>query len=192
MLKALAPTTSLYLIEESWNAYPHCKTVLVNGYLSKDTLRIDVESMHVDNNIDLDNAVGLTSKELAERKIEYLDIRAAANDPNVKTADASKFVSSKTGRGPLGDKWERSGVKPLMCCYKVVRAQLKVFGLQTAGENAILNQQRGIFTGTLCKAFVTIDDWYTVTMEEIRKLEEDVARKSEALKASKAAEASKK
>lgn len=148
-----------------------------------------MESMHVNDNIDLDNAVGLNSKELAERKVEYLDIRAAANDPNVKAADASKFKSAKTGRGPLSEKWERSGTKPMMCCYKVVRAQLKVFGLQTAGENAILNQQRGIFTGTLCKAFVTIDDWFNVTMEEIRTLEEDVATKSEALKASKAAEA---
>jgi hypothetical protein len=33
---ALVPSNGLFLIEEAWNGYPHCRTVLVNGYLSKD------------------------------------------------------------------------------------------------------------------------------------------------------------
>ena len=36
----LVPTNALFLVEEAWNAYPHCKTVLVNGYLDKTRFRI--------------------------------------------------------------------------------------------------------------------------------------------------------
>lgn len=178
VLKALAPSSALFLTEESWNAYPRCRTVLVSGYLSKETLRIDVESMHVDDNLDVENAAGLSEKELLERKVEFLDIRSTSADPNFKSGDASTYKSAKTGRGPLGDKWERSGAKPLMCCYKVVRAYCKVFGVQTVAENAVINSQRGLFTSTLCKAYVTLDDWVNVTIEEIRQLEADVAAKS--------------
>lgn len=67
IVSSLAPSNALFLIEEAWNAYPHCKTVLINGYLSKEKLRIDVETMHVDSRIDLDNAVGLSSAELKVR-----------------------------------------------------------------------------------------------------------------------------
>ena len=178
-MAALAPSNALFLIEESWNCYPHCKTVLINGYLSKDTLRIDVESLHVDENIQLPNALNLSPAELKERTVEYLDIRSAGSDPKFTFADPSTFKSVKTGRGPLESGWEKS-IKPVMCCYKVVRAQLKVFGLQTMGENTITNQQRNLFRSTLCKAFVTVDDWISVTMEEIRKLEGEVAAKSQA------------
>lgn len=158
------------------------KTVLVNGYLSKSTLRIDVETMHVDGEIDRANAVGLSPEELKARKVEYLDIRAVSSDATHKdykvATDASKYHSAKTGRGPLGPGWERSGTKPLMCCYKVVRADFKVFGLQTTGEGIILNQQRGIFSTTLNKAFVTLDEWIELDMVEIRKLEAEVARRA--------------
>lgn len=46
------------------------------------------------------------------------------------------------GRGPLAQDWEKSpSTKPIMCCYKVVRADCKIFGLQGTVENAIINQQ---------------------------------------------------
>ncbi len=59
----------MFLVEEAWNAYPHCKTVLVNGYFKTSTFRIDVETMHVDDKTDLDNAVGLSPDELKKRKV---------------------------------------------------------------------------------------------------------------------------
>jgi hypothetical protein len=124
--------------------------------------------------------------------------------------DASTFVSTKTKRGPLAEGWEKSGIKPLMCCYKVrpsstaghttcplpltptsaaqvVRAQLNVFGISSMGETAILGQQRNLFTSTLNKAYVTVDDWVNVTIEEIRALEEKVAAEQAASKALQAA-----
>jgi hypothetical protein len=186
ILASMAPANALFLIEEAWNAYPHCKTVLVNGYLSKERLKIDVETMHVDGSIELPNAVSLTPDELKARTVEYIDIRKAAGDPSAKdyklSGDCNKFKSTRTGRGPLGPGWERLDAAatgtPIMCAYKVVRANCAIFGLQTTVENAILSQQRNIFTQTLNKAFVTIDDWHHLTMADVRKLEDDVAKKA--------------
>ena len=39
----MVPANALFLVEEAWNAYPHCKTVLVNGYL--DTLKFKIVSV---------------------------------------------------------------------------------------------------------------------------------------------------
>ena len=36
----------MVLIEEAWNSYPHCVTVIVNGYLAKHKFFICIESMH--------------------------------------------------------------------------------------------------------------------------------------------------
>ena len=50
-LKAILPSDSLYLVEESWNCHPYCLTVVTNGYLSKDRFRVSVESKHVDSDV---------------------------------------------------------------------------------------------------------------------------------------------
>lgn len=199
VLSALAPANALFLVEEAWNAYPHCKTVLVNGYLSKETLKIDVESVHVDGSIDKDmaDAVALTPAERKARKVEYLDISAVHSNPADKgynpKYDLSKFKSAKTGRGPFAAGWEKklvaevaarggaeapAGATPLMCAYKVVRADCKIFGLQGTVENAILNQQRSLFNSTLAQCVGTLDEWVELSSADIRKMEEDVARRS--------------
>ncbi len=182
LLVSLAPADALFLVEEAWNAYPHCKTVLVNGYLSKDRLRIDVETHH--GVMDVDNALNIGKDELKHRVVEYIDIRKGVSDPAAKdyklSLDCTKYKSAKTGRGPLGPGWEKaaSAGTPIMCAYKLVRAHCGIFGLAGTVESAILNQQRNLFAQTLNKAFVTIDDWYAMTMEDVRKMEDEVARRA--------------
>lgn len=194
VLKAIAPASALYLIECAWNGFPHCKTVLVSGYLSKETLKIDVETMHIANDMNIYNAVGLSDAELKLRKIEIVDIRSTAKPdaPDyVPELDPSKFKSKKTGRGELKPGWAEqedkrikageAGLAPFMTCYKVVRAHCSLFGLASTVENAILGQQRGLFATTHNKAFVSIDEWIDATMDDIRKLEAETAEKVVAL-----------
>lgn len=182
-LGALVPNNALFLIEEAWNAYPYCKTVLVNGYLDKNKFRISVETMHVDNNTgDLPNAVNLSDADLKARKIEILDIRThSQSDPKSKEYnpknDATKFKSTKTGRGPLAKGWEKA-MRPTMCCYKVVKCEFKYFGLQNKVESLVVNAQRDIFARTLSSAFCNVDDWFEMTWPQIRALENEVAAKA--------------
>ena len=192
LLKALAPASALYLIEVAWNCYPHCKTALVSGYLSKETLRIDVETLHVEGDLGVENAIGLTDAELRLREVEVLDIRSAAGSPSDPAyraeRDPSRFTSVKTGRGPLQEGWfvGAAAPRPFMVAYKVVRVHCSIFGLSSVVEKAVLGQQRGLFTQTHCKAFVTLDEWFESSLEDIRLLEDEAAAKSKAIMGSNA------
>lgn len=59
--------------------------------------------------------------------------------------DASKFKSKKTGRGLLKKGWQKEA-DPVMCCYKLVTANFKYWGLQGTVEGKIENQDRELFT----------------------------------------------
>ena len=39
-LFAVLPSNAVFLIEEAWNAFPHCRTVLVNGYFDTTKFRV--------------------------------------------------------------------------------------------------------------------------------------------------------
>jgi hypothetical protein len=143
-----------------------------------------VETMHVDEKIDLPNALSLSPEELKHRKVEYLDI-AAAQDAKAKDYDAAmdprSFRSATTGRGRLEQGWERlPATRPLACAYKVVRADFRYFGLQSTVEHHILAQQRELFLKTHANAFCTIDEWHAMSFEDIRRYEESVAKSSSA------------
>lgn len=73
----MLPSNMLILVEEAWNCYPYCKTVLTNGYLDKEKFKIDIESMHLPDAGTTDNALAMSPAELKDRKVEKLDIRTA-------------------------------------------------------------------------------------------------------------------
>lgn len=184
VVSTLAPSTSMWILEEAWNAYPHCKTVLVNGYLSIDKFRIDVETIHVaDDAGNLENVVGLSPAELKERKVELLNIVDAYSGPKSEHPEynALTYKSAKTGRGPLPGKDWMATTRPIMCAYKVVRADFKYFGLQGTVEGKIRDAQRDLFQKTLCQAYATLDRWVEKSMADVRAMETEVARKSEAV-----------
>lgn len=176
---ALAPANMLYLVEEAWNAYPHCKTVMTNGYLDKAKFHVVIETVHSED-MSLENAVGLSAEELKVRKIETIDLVDAYADKKHKDYnpkyDVTLVKSAKTGRGPLAKGWEKT-VKPVMMAYKVVRVSFAYWGLGSI-EGTIINAQRNIFGQTLSQSFATLDDWVEKSMTDIRAMEEEVARRS--------------
>merc|ERR1719370_199668 len=46
-IKMIAPSGSLELHEEAWNAYPYCKTVVTNPGYMKDNFYIVIETYHI-------------------------------------------------------------------------------------------------------------------------------------------------
>ena len=147
-MKMIAPTGSLEVHEESWNAYPYSRTVLSNPGFMKDNLSITVETFHIADRGHQENVHELDRKTLKDRQVVPIDI---ANDP-VLTADYKKdtdpklFKSEKTGRGPLlSDNWrERSD--PVMTAYKLVTVHFKWWGLQNKVESFIHGTEKRIFT----------------------------------------------
>lgn len=102
--------SSLSMVEEAWNAYPYCKTVLTNPYM-KDNMLIDISTLHVPDRGESENVHHLTGDDLKKRKIVYINIADRVNASDYKPEDdPEKFKSKKTGRGPLlsTEPWTRS------------------------------------------------------------------------------------
>lgn len=123
LISALAPSGSLEILEEAWNAYPYCKTVLSNPNYMKDNFVIKVETFHYADRGKSENIHQLDKEQLKRREVVIIDISESVPTKDYKTdEDPTKYKSEKTGRGPLrneaGKKWIHS-VDPVMTCYKV-------------------------------------------------------------------------
>mmetsp|Transcript_6335 Transcript_6335/g.11436 ORF Transcript_6335/g.11436 Transcript_6335/m.11436 type:complete len:280 (+) Transcript_6335:505-1344(+) len=175
-IAAIIPASAMSLVEYSWNAFPKCLTVYEHTY-SGEKFHLSVETMHLDDNGHNPNANNLSPEELKVRHVEMLNIADKANGvAMVKGEDPTVFHSKKTGRGPL-DKNFAYNSQPIMCAYKVVRLNFKVFGLQKKVED--WGHRYGIrnpFIHYHRKLFCWIDEWYGLTLEDIRAMEVDTQR----------------
>ncbi|VDN14476.1 unnamed protein product [Dibothriocephalus latus] len=146
----------------------------------KNDFHIKVETMHVQNKVDLENVHQLPPELLEQREVIVIDI---ANDPLYSQADykpewdPKTFQSKVTGLGPLlGPKWWENTDMPIMCAYKLVTCEFKWFGLQTITERFIQNIERRIFLNFHRQLFCSIDSWHGFSMNDIRALEEQTKK----------------
>ncbi|XP_042230657.1 phosphatidylinositol transfer protein alpha isoform-like isoform X2 [Homarus americanus] len=172
-IRLLAPEGSLEVHEKSWNAYPYTKTLYTNPYL-KDDFFICIETFHAADRGSTENIHNLPRDKWRSVEVVMVDI---VNDPVYSgdyhpDEDPSKFVSKKTGRGPLkGSQWWLKS-EPVMTCYKLVSCEVRWFGLQTRLERYIQDFERRIITNFHRQVFCWLDEWYGLTMGDIRHLED--------------------
>jgi len=177
VIRVLAPSGSLEVHEKAWNAFPYCKTVLTNAYM-QEKFSMTVETLHVDNDHGmLENALKMNPNDLKKREVIMVDV---AHDPidqkDYKREEDPKFYhSEKTDRGPLKGDWIKT-CQPVMTCYKLVSIEFKWWGLQNRIENFIQQIMRGLFTKFHRQVFCWTDQWYGLTMEDIRKMEEQTKK----------------
>ncbi|KAB0366125.1 hypothetical protein FD754_010281 [Muntiacus muntjak] len=84
--------------------------------------------------------------------------------------DPKHFKSEKTGRGQLREGW-RDSHQPIMCSYKLVTVKFEVWGLQTRVEQFVHKVVRDILLIGHRQAFAWVDEWYDMTMDEVREFE---------------------
>jgi hypothetical protein len=60
-----------------------------------------------------------------------------------------------------------------MCCYKLITIKFQVFGIQGKVESAIDNIERDIMMRFFKQVFCLMDQWYDLSMEDIRRIEEE-------------------
>jgi len=172
LVKWIMPKGALEILEEAWNAYPYCKTVLTNpGYMKGNAL-IKVETYHKAGRGDSENVHELTPEQLKMRKVVKIDIAndSVSSGDYKANEDPTKF-KSKGGRGPLKGNWQQT-VEPVMTAYKLVTIEFKWMGLQNKVEKYIMETERRLFTNFHRQLFCTIDKWIDLTMEDIRRLED--------------------
>ncbi|RMZ98896.1 Phosphatidylinositol transfer alpha isoform [Brachionus plicatilis] len=175
-VRKLLPKDSTLIHEKSWNMYPNVKTVLTNEYF-KSNIRIELDTItrEVKNGNFEHNVHKLTQEQLEKREIVYIDIAEKLSNDN-SNEDPSIFKSKKTGRGPLvPGEWYKNH-QPLICCYKLVTAEIKLFGLQTKCENYLKTMYKQLFAIFHRQVFCWIDKWHGITIEQVRKIEYELAK----------------
>lgn len=179
MIRVLAPKGSLEVHEEAWNCFPYCKTVITNPDYMKDGFHITIETIHVENDRGLQvNVHKLPPEKLAKRDVIMVDIvNDHVDSKDYKEEwDPAKFHSEKTGRGPLSKAWKETS-SPIMCCYKLVTCEFKWWGLQGTVESRIQKVYPRLFRNFHRQVFCWIDNWYGLSMDDIRRLEEETKQK---------------
>ncbi|KAJ2949011.1 hypothetical protein O0L34_g5950 [Tuta absoluta] len=160
-LQSIVPKI-FYVTEKAWNYYPYTIT-----------------GKYEDNNGTTENCLNLTPEELAVREVDMLDIAYDEIKPHhYKEAEDPKFFKSeKTGRGPLVEGW-RETFHPIMCCYKAVDVKFEVWGLQTRVEEYVQGAIREILLLGHRQAFAWMDDWYNMTIDDVRAYEKEMQDKT--------------
>ena len=69
-----------------------------------------------------------------------------------------------------------------MCCYKLVRVDFKVWGLQGKTENLITQNQEKLFLKTHGQVFAQLDKYFDMSMDDIRVLENAAQKELDELK----------
>jgi len=177
-IKMIAPTGSMEIHEEAWNAYPYCKTVFTNPGYMKENFYIVIETYHIGDRGHQENVHELDAAKLKERAVVPIDIAGDSVAPAdyKEEEDPTKFRSEKTGRGPLGGTW-RLSCEPVMTCYKLVTVHFKWWGIQGKVENFIHSTEKRIFTNFHRQVFCWLDRWHGLTMADIRAIEDETKRK---------------
>lgn len=168
-IAALVPNI-FYVTEKAWNFYPYTITEYTCSFLPRFTVTIDTR--YEDNNGCTENCLRLTEEELAEREVDVVDIAfdELAEKHYKVEEDPCRFKSEKTGRGLLTEDWKETS-DPIMCSYKLVSVKFEVWGLQTRVEAFVQRAIRDILLLGHRQAFTWIDEWYGMSMEDIRQYE---------------------
>ena len=176
VVKAMMPADALFLWEEAWNAHPYCLTVMTNGYLSIDKFKLAIESHYLDDMGTTENALEMPEKELKKREVIFVDVAKLNGEQLPADEDVTKYHSEKRNIGPFAPEWYKTQ-KPVMCCYKKVTINFKYFGLQTLIENIIRSQEIKVFTRTMRQLVCMMDEWDGLTMDDIRRMEDEAKQK---------------
>jgi len=176
-VKSICPTSALQIVEKAWNAYPYCKTVYSCPFLG-DRFNITIETRYLPDGGDTENALRLAPQQISQRTVELLDIAMDEIDPSKykEEEDPAIFVSKKTGRGKLQKGWNKTH-DPVMTSYKHCSVEFRYWGFQSRVESFIHRiGLRDILLLGHRQVFCWIDEWFGLTMEDIRRIEEETKR----------------
>lgn len=165
-----------YVTEKAWNYYPYTITEYTCSFLPK--FSIHIETKYEDNKGSNDSIFDNEAKDL-EREVCFIDI-ASDEIPEryyKESEDPKYFKSQKTGRGQLKEGW-RETHQPIMCSYKLVTVKFEVWGLQTRVEQFVHKVVRDILLIGHRQAFAWVDEWYDMTMDDVREYEKNMHEKT--------------
>ncbi|XP_062273004.1 membrane-associated phosphatidylinositol transfer protein 2-like isoform X1 [Scomber scombrus] len=175
--RSILPKAALRVEEESWNAYPYTRTRYTCPFVEK--FSIDIETYYKPDTGNQADVFNMSAAEKRQRTIDPIDIVTDPIPPHEYKAeeDTQLYKSVKTQRGPLRDDWieeynNNPGKHPIMCAYKLCKVEFRYWGMQSKIERFIHDVGlRKVMARAHRQAWCWQDEWYGLTMEDIRQLE---------------------
>uniref|UniRef100_A0A8C1L2M8 Phosphatidylinositol transfer protein membrane associated 2 n=1 Tax=Cyprinus carpio TaxID=7962 RepID=A0A8C1L2M8_CYPCA len=175
--RSILPKAALRVEEESWNAYPYTRTRYTCPFVEK--FSIDIETYYKPDTGCQNEVFNMSSAERRQRDIDPIDIVNEFIAPHeyLVEEDPKLYKSYKTQRGPLSDDWiteinNNPGKMPVMCAYKLCKVEFRYWGMQSKIERFIHDVGlRKVMVRAHRQAWCWQDEWYGLTMEDIRQLE---------------------
>nr|XP_057926096.1 membrane-associated phosphatidylinositol transfer protein 2-like isoform X5 [Doryrhamphus excisus] len=180
--RSILPKAALRVEEESWNAYPYTRTRYTCPFVEK--FSIDIETYYMADTGTQADVFNMSSADKRQRTIDPIDIVTDPIPPHEYKAeeDPRFYKSAKTQRGPLMDDWieeynNNPGKTPIMCAYKLCKVEFRYWGMQSKIERFIHDVGlRKVMVRAHRQAWCWQDEWYGLTMEDIRQLELETQR----------------
>ncbi|XP_071339103.1 membrane-associated phosphatidylinositol transfer protein 2-like isoform X3 [Trachinotus anak] len=175
--RSILPKAALRVEEESWNAYPYTRTRYTCPFVEK--FSIDIETYYKPDTGNQADVFNMSAAEKRQRTIDPIDIVTDPIPPHEYKAeeDPRLYKSVKTQRGPLQDDWieeynNNPGKTPIMCAYKLCKVEFRYWGMQSKIERFIHDVGlRKVMVRAHRQAWCWQDEWYGLTIEDIRQLE---------------------
>ncbi|KAM5194747.1 membrane-associated phosphatidylinositol transfer protein 2 isoform 3-T4 [Mantella aurantiaca] len=177
--RSILPKAALRVEEESWNAYPYTRTRYTCPFVEK--FSIDIETFYKSDSGELANVFNLSPAEKRQTVLDPIDIVKDPIPPHEykPEEDPKIYKSVKTKRGPLSDDWieehrNHLGRYPIMCAYKLCKVEFRYWGMQSKIERFIHDVGlRKVMVRAHRQAWCWQDEWYGLTIEDIRQLEKE-------------------
>ncbi|XP_065548509.1 membrane-associated phosphatidylinositol transfer protein 2 isoform X9 [Lathamus discolor] len=177
--RSILPKAALRVEEESWNAYPYTRTRYTCPFVEK--FSIDIETYYKTDPGDHVNVFNLSPAEKRQTILDPIDIVKDPIPPHEYKVeeDPKLYKSMKTKRGPLSEDWiqeykNNPGKYPIMCAYKLCKVEFRYWGMQSKIERFIHDVGlRKVMVRAHRQAWCWQDEWYGLTIEDIRQLEKE-------------------
>lgn len=177
--RSILPKAALRVEEESWNAYPYTRTRYTCPFVEK--FSIDIETFYKSDSGEHVNVFNLSPAEKRQTVLDPIDIVKDPIPPHEykPEEDPKIYKSLKTKRGPLSDDWieeqrDNLGRCPIMCAYKLCKVEFRYWGMQSKIERFIHDVGlRKVMVRAHRQAWCWQDEWYGLTIEDIRQLEKE-------------------
>ncbi|XP_061672325.1 membrane-associated phosphatidylinositol transfer protein 2-like isoform X2 [Syngnathoides biaculeatus] len=175
--RSILPKAALRVEEESWNAYPYTRTRYTCPFVEK--FSIDIETYYMADTGSQPDVFNMSAADKRQRTVDPIDIVTDPIPPHEYKAeeDPRLYKSTKTQRGPLLDDWieeynNNPDKMPIMCAYKLCKVEFRYWGMQSKIERFIHDVGlRKVMVRAHRQAWCWQDEWYGLTMEDIRQLE---------------------
>ncbi|EUD67810.1 hypothetical protein C922_01999 [Plasmodium inui San Antonio 1] len=165
--------------EKIWSTNPFMKSVYQATGFPKAHVQVE-STYHMGYNTE-DNPFNISEDLLKERQVVLIDI---VNDNVSYTSylpqeDPTIFYSEKARRGKLEEDWIENS-KVIITCYKLFNIDVPYFGILSSKlENWIVSVIKNSLFKYHRKALCWIDEWFDLTQDQLRTLEEGTQKKLE-------------